>query len=217
MATKTKKKISKKELVDAYIKELLLKGKRPNTVYAFATDLGMSEDEFYNHYSSFNSLESDIWTGFMSDTLNTLKKDESFESFGSREKLLAFFYTHLEILRRKRSYVMLRAGELKKSPKTPFWIKKYKEHYNDFVSDLISDGIESKEIKERPYLTEQYSKAFWLQLMFVLDFWINDNSEQFENTDAAIEKAVDLSFKLLGESTLDSALDLAKFIWQTRG
>jgi hypothetical protein len=217
MATKTKKKISKKELVDAYIKELLLQGKRPNTVYAFAADLGMTEDEFYSYYSSFNSLESDIWTGFMSETLETLNKDKSFESFGSREKLLAFFYTHLEILRRKRSYVILRAAELKKSPKSPFWIKKYKEHYNDFVSDLISDGIESKEIKERPYLTEQYSKAFWLQLMFVLDFWTNDNSEQFENTDAAIEKAVDLSFKLLGESTLDSALDLAKFIWQTRG
>lgn len=217
MATKTKKKISKNDLVDAYIKQLLLEGKKPNTVYAFATDLGMSEDEFYSFYSSFNSLESDIWTGFMSETLQTLKKDKSFESFGSREKLLAFFYTHLEILRKKRSYVILRTAELKKSPKSPFWIKKYKEHYHDFVSDLISDGIETQEIKERPYLTEQYGKAFWLQLMFVLDFWTNDNSEQFENTDAAIEKAVDLSFKLLGESTLDSALDLAKFIWQTRG
>jgi len=217
MATKTKKKISKNDLVDAYINKLLLEGKRPNTVYAFANDLGMSEDEFYSFYSSFNSLESDIWTGFMEDTLQTLKKDKSFESFGSREKLLAFFYTHLEILRKKRSYVILRTGELKKSPKSPFWIKKYKDHYNDFVSDLISDGIESQEIKERPYLTEQYNKAFWLQLMFVLDFWTNDNSEQFENTDAAIEKAVDLSFKLLGESTLDSALDLAKFIWQTKG
>ena len=217
MATKTKNKISKDELVDAYVKEFLLNGKRPNTVYAFAEHLGMSEDEFYSYYSSFNSLESDIWTGFMANTLETLKKDKSFESFGSREKLLAFFYTHLEILRKKRSYVILRTGELKKSPKSPFWIKKYKEHYNDFASDLIADGIESQEIKERPYLTEQYSKAFWLQLMFVLDFWTNDNSEQFENTDAAIEKAVDLSFKLLGESTLDSALDLAKFIWQTKG
>lgn len=216
MATKSKEKISHKIIVDKYIERLLLDGKQPETVYAFAAGLELTEDEFYNFFSSFDSLESGIWADFMQQTLTTLKKDKNFVKFNSREKLLAFFFTHLELLKKNRSYVTLRAKSLKKSAKTPFWMNKYKALYLEFASELIAEGIENQEIKERPYLTDKYEKAFWLQLIFILDFWINDNSHQFENTDAAIEKAVDLSFKILGESTLDSALDMAKFIWQTR-
>ena len=216
MATKSKKKLKGTDVIDAYVDYLLLNGELPKSIYAFSKDLGISEEEFYEHFSSFNGLEAHIWKGFMESTLETLNNDDSFESFGSKEKILAFFFTHLEMLRKKRSYVVMRSRELKKTPTTPSWIKAYKSQYVDFVNEVIAEGIESKEIKERPYLTEQYSKAFWLQLLFVIDFWTNDDSADFENTDAAIEKAADLGFKLLGESSLDSALDLAKFIWQTR-
>lgn len=52
--------------------------------------------------------------------------------------------------------------------------------------------------------------------MFVVDYWIKDTSSGFEQTDAAIEKAVNLSFELLSESTLDRALDFVKFLWQSK-
>jgi hypothetical protein len=35
-------------------------------------------------------------------------------------------------------------------------------------------------------------------------------------SDAAVEKAVNLSFQLLGESAIDGAIDLAKFLWQSK-
>jgi hypothetical protein len=48
---------------------------------------------------------------------------------------------------------------------------------------------------------------------FVIGFWIKDNSQGFEKTDAAIEKAVNLSFDLLGKNIADSAFDFAKFVF----
>jgi len=47
----------------------------------------------------------------------------------------------------------------------------------------------------------------------VLRYWIKDDSERFEMTDAAIEKAVNLSFQLISSGTLDSILDFGKFVF----
>ncbi len=54
--------------------------------------------------------------------------------------------------------------------------------------------------------------GFWVQALFVLKYWIEDSSINFEMTDAAIEKAVNLSFQLMHSNTLDSLLDFGKFI-----
>src|SRR6056297_2204051 len=88
--------------------------------------------------------------------------------------------------------------------------------YYEYVREVIAEGMEGGEIKDRKYLSERYDKALWVQLVFVVDYWCNDTSKDFENSDAAIEKAVTLSFQLLGESARDNALDFAKFIWQSR-
>lgn len=216
MATKTKKKVSKQELVDAYLRILLNKGEKPNSIFSFADEAGLTEEEFYTEFTSFEAIEEFIWMDLMDHTLKSIRNDEAFQSFSSREKLLSFYYAHLQVLLKKRSYIVFRSKHLKKGPKTPFWLKSYKQKFIDFAGDLVAEGIDNQEIKDRPYLSNRYDNALWFQLLFILDYWSTDNSAQFENTDAAIEKAVDLSFKLLGESTLDSALDFAKFIWQSK-
>ncbi len=213
---RAKAKPTAETIQKSYINYLLEEGEQPKTIYAFAKILGMEEAEFYNFYSSFEAIERGVWDGYMQRTLDALKNDTAFEDFSVREKLLAFFYTHLEILREQRSYVAMRLPELRKPQSTPYWLKGYRKNFEAFAQELISEGIYKKEIKERPMLTDRYRAAMWLQLLFVLDFWAKDKSAGFEQTDAAIEKAVNFGFQLLGESALDSAIDLAKFLWQSR-
>ena len=56
--------------------------------------------------------------------------------------------------------------------------------------------------------------AFWQQMLFVLGFFAKDDTVDFERTDAAVEKAVTLSFDLVGRNTLDSAVDFVRFLVQ---
>jgi ubiquinone biosynthesis protein COQ9 len=49
-----------------------------------------------------------------------------------------------------------------------------------------------------------------------LKFWIDDTSNAFEKTDAAIEKSVNLAMDLMGKSPLDAALDFGKFLFQNK-
>jgi hypothetical protein len=52
--------------------------------------------------------------------------------------------------------------------------------------------------------------------LFILNFWVKDPSQQFEQTDVAIEKAVNTSFDLIGKTPLDTIFDFAKFLFQNR-
>jgi hypothetical protein len=56
----------------------------------------------------------------------------------------------------------------------------------------------------------------WFKLLFLTDFWIRDTSKGFENTDAAVEKSVNLIFELMGQNTLDYIVDFAKFMFATK-
>jgi AcrR family transcriptional regulator len=217
MATKTSKvKITPEKIEEAYLKHLLTQGKTPNSVFQFADDLGITEAKFYEHFSSFESIEKNIWERLITETLTAIEQDSNYENFNAREKLLSFYYTHLEVLKARRSFISLRWQGLKEGIKTPEALKAYKEHFLKFAKRITVEGINGDEIKERSFISDRYNQAFWFQLIFVIDYWLKDSSNNFEQTDAAIEKAVNLSFELLGESSLDRAIDFAKFLWQTK-
>ncbi|MEM9052740.1 MAG: TetR family transcriptional regulator C-terminal domain-containing protein [Bacteroidota bacterium] len=217
MATKTRKtKITPAKIQEEYLRHVLTEGKQPNSVFKFADDLGITEAEFYTYFSSFDSIEKGIWEGLMAETLEAIENDSNFENFNAREKLLSFYYTHIEILKGKRSFIQLRWVGMKDVVKTPEALKSYRENFLKFAKRIVVQGINGDEIKERPFISERYDQAFWFQLAFVVDFWLKDSSEGFDQTDAAIEKAVNLSFELLSESSLDRAIDFVKFLWQTK-
>ena len=195
---------------------VLTEGKMPPSVFAFCESIGIDEVDFYKFFSSFEALESDLWESWMHSTLDSIKKDSNFESFSAREKVLAFYYTHLEVLKRRRSFVAMHWPEVKKKAGRVKSLQAYKKAFMNFANEVVEEGVDKGELKDRKRLTEQYDKAFWLQLIFVVDYWVQDASKDFEMTDAAVEKAVNLSFQLLGESALDSAIDFARFIWQSR-
>ncbi|MFY7888254.1 MAG: TetR family transcriptional regulator C-terminal domain-containing protein [Spirosomataceae bacterium] len=201
----------------AYITHCLEKGTSPASIFSFTKQLKMKEGEFYDHYNSFQSLESDIWLGFFEETIAKIQAEEVYASYSVREKLLAFYYTWIEVLKQNRSYVLHSWGQIdKRKLSTPSFLTELKKAFKDYASTLVSEGKDSREVQARKYLDERYPDAFWLQLVIVLDFWAKDESKGFERTDTMIEKAVNTSFDLMGSTALDSVLDFAKFIFQQR-
>ena len=50
------------QIQDAYIDYVLTNNEEPKSVYVFAKQLGITEQEFYAFYSSFVAVEKAIWT-----------------------------------------------------------------------------------------------------------------------------------------------------------
>ena len=222
MAATTKKKNPKTgsensndKITRAYIDHLLTKGVRPASVYEFTSKLKIEEQEFYAHFNSFEGLEKSIWAGFIQSTLDILSASEEYSSYPLKEKLLSFYYTFVEVLKKNRSFILQSAD---KGPEMlrQNTLSKARDTFKDYVTQLMTEGTESGEIVKRPYIVDKYPEGLWLQLLFVLRFWIKDDSAGFEKTDAAIEKAVKVSFELMGPGVIDSLVDMAKFLYQNK-
>lgn len=93
-------------------------------------------------------------------------------------------------------------------------MKGFKASFEEWISGVLNEGKNTGEVAKRPFIDERYQGLFWLHLMFILQFWIKDESSNFDNTDAAIEKSVNLAFDLIGKGVLDNALDFGKFLYQ---
>lgn len=205
------------KIKQAYIEFFLENGTQPPSVYSFTKKLKMKEVEFYDHYNSFELLESDIWLGFLKETISKIESDSVYTTYSVREKLLAFYYTSIEILKNNRSYASQTWRLIdKKKLKTPVFMTDLKIGFKEYARDLVMEGKESQEVTPRRFLDERYPDAFWLQFLMIIDFWVKDKSKGFENTDAMIEKSVNTSFDLMGSTALDSVLDFAKFMYQNR-
>ncbi|MEJ1240041.1 TetR family transcriptional regulator C-terminal domain-containing protein [Chryseolinea sp. T2] len=219
---KTAKKTTRKAagatdatLRTAYIEYLLTHGARPASVYKFCQDLGIAEEAFYSYAGSFDGLEQHIWTGFMDHVIGRLQGDAEFSGFSSRDKILTFYYALLEELKRNRSFVLLHAGNMQRPTLVPSYLKGFKASFERFIDNTLSLGKDRGEVATRPLIDKRYPKLFWLHMGFILTFWKNDNSADFEKTDAAVEKSVNLAFDLLGKGAVDSAIDFGKFLYQT--
>lgn len=224
MATKTestKKKRAEKDLrttiLEGYQEYLLMKGENPASVYAFCQNLNISESDFYQHFSDFESVASQFWIEIFEDSVKRLESSTEWEEFMVREKLLTFYYSFFEKIKGHRSYALLTLkGSLLGFKKEFADIKDLKADYKKWIKMLVAEGQAQGEIAGRSKLSDVYDDLFWYQFMFLLDFWRKDRSRGFEKTDEAIEKSVNLSFDLIEKNALDSAFDFGKFIFQNR-
>lgn len=201
-------------LLDAYKVYLLTNGEPPKSIFTFCRENNISEDEFYNHFGSFESLEQAIWQGFIDNTVAVLNQSPEYSDYGFREKLLSFYYTLIETMKRNRSYILATYKKRAHRDMLPGYMKGLRSSFKSYIGGLIETGLQSDEIKKRKFISDKYDEGLWIQFLFVLNFWINDDSKAFEKTDAAIEKAVKLSTELMSDSAFDSLIDFTKFVIQ---
>ncbi|MDW7692947.1 TetR family transcriptional regulator C-terminal domain-containing protein [Flammeovirgaceae bacterium SG7u.111] len=208
----------KEKIKKTYIDFILQNKKEPSSVNHFMDSIGEGEKSFYEHYSSFEAIKKEIWTDFITRTLEQVKAEEVYQEYSVREKLLSFFFTLIEILKEQRSFVVYTIDDAKKSLSlcTPTFAKGFREEFFGFANELIAEGFDTQELHSRPVISEKYPNLIWGQLVLVLKFWAKDESENFEKTDAAIEKSINLTMDLMGLTVLDQAFDLAKFLFQNK-
>lgn len=204
------------KIKQAYMEYVLENGTPPASIFKFVKELKIKEEAFYEHYNSFENVEKDIWAGMLHQTVESIQAEEVYDQYSAREKLLAFYYTLIEVMKSNRSYILQVTPQSRKPEIQPYYLESFKKGFDEFVAEVLLEAQETEEVKTRPYISDRYKDGIWIQMLFVLKFWIKDDSRGFEKTDAAIEKAVNLSFDLMGRGPLDAMLDFAKFLYQNK-
>lgn len=210
-----KQKITKIDLISFFMDDVTKNKEIPNTVAAFAKSHNIKEDIFYGFYASFKALEKEIFELF-TNTMNALTKDEGYNNFDARNKVLSFYYTFFENLTANRTYVLIALKNDKKSLKPLKKLSKLKNRFESYISSLEIDRIDFNQEVIENFQNKALKKTAWVQLLTILKFWLEDTSESFEKTDVFIEKSINTSFDLIDTKALKSMLDLGKFIFKEK-
>ncbi|WP_394907163.1 TetR family transcriptional regulator C-terminal domain-containing protein [uncultured Mesonia sp.] len=214
--TKVKaKKMHKKDWISAYMTHILEEESRPKSVYKFAKNLGEEEANFYEYFGSLEALQRSIWEEFYQMSIDLMNKAKETSNFSNREKMLTFFFTFFELLTANRSYVIFSLKEHESPLKNLEQLSGLRKRVKQFASELIEDKNDEQKVKLLRHNKTIFSEGAWLQTVFLMKFWLDDNSPQFEQTDVAIEKSVNTIFDVFNNTPLERVIDFGKFIYQS--
>ncbi|APG65506.1 heat-shock protein [Tenacibaculum todarodis] len=211
-----KKYITQDKIIDWYMNSVLITGK-PTSVFSFAKENNFEESDFYSHYSNFESLEKSIFKIFVEETIQLLHSTEAYQEYSSKDKLLSFYFTFFEFLAANRSYVLFSFKEIKSNFSKVTVLKEMRSEFINFVHSINIETLDFKNDKINKIQDNTIAEGYWLQLLMVLKFWIEDTSSNFEKTDVFIEKSIKASFDIQQIAPIKSVIDLAKFLWKEKG
>ncbi|PHR86649.1 MAG: heat-shock protein [Leeuwenhoekiella sp.] len=209
-----KKELNAEAVMTMYMEYVLEHGKRPASVFKFCKDHNIQEGEFYNFFGSFQGIRESIWIAFYENTIGVLHKNPDYKSYPNREKMLSFFYTFFEVLTANRSYVLFALEEEKNHLKSLAQLRDLRIKVREFAGDLIEQANDEKSSRLSKNPVSIFSEGAWLQTLFLLKYWMEDNSARFEKTDVAIEKSVNAIFDVFNTTPLESVLDFGKFLFK---
>jgi len=213
MAIKTKK-MTVDMVLTKYMEYVLEHEMAPKSVYKFCKVAGIKEEDFYLLYGSLPSLQKGIWEQFYGNAFNVMQENKEFAAFSNKDKMLTFFYTFFEILTLNRSYVLFTLDQSNNPMKNMEQLKGLRKNIKHFAKDLIEDGNAEKNLRITRHNPQIFSEGAWFQFLFILRFWMKDDSARFEKTDMVIEKSVNTIFDVFDNTPLDNIVDFGKFLYK---
>jgi hypothetical protein len=211
MATK-KTTITKDKIVSMYMNYTLENNEKPKSVYNFAKLNNFSEAEFYNFFGTMESVEKEIFKMFLEKTVELLQKNQEYETYDMKSKMLSFYFTFFELLSANRSYVTMSLKQHHNDLKNLLQLSSLRNSFKKYVAGIISDDYRIQQEKFQNFQEKAIQETSWIQLLLTLKFWLDDSSPAFEKTDIYIEKSVKVTFELMNIAPIDSLIDFGKFI-----
>ncbi|CAN5256755.1 hypothetical protein BH09BAC1_BH09BAC1_11770 [soil metagenome] len=203
-------------LVDHYLQYISEKQSRPGSIYALAKHLGQDKETIQRDYKTIAELESELWGSFIEKTFLRLNAEPAYAEYVARERLLAFYFTLLEVIAPYRAYIKLVPLSTSVFNLGTNVFADFKKAFLTYTHSLVELGMETGEVEKRMFVTDKYNEALWAQCLFILNFWLKDTSENFEKTDEAVERSVNLSLDLMARGPIDSLLEFGQFLFKNR-
>ena len=125
-----------------------------------------------------------------------------------------FYFTFFEMATANRSFVIHLLKEDKNPMKNLGKLSKLREVYLEYALTILEKPIKIEQETVVKIQDKVLQEASWLQFLSIFNFWMNDESPNFEKTDVFIEKSVKASFDLAYNIPTQSVIDFGKFLWK---
>jgi AcrR family transcriptional regulator len=199
------------KILAAFATHFAEEGQAPRSVAKFCRELGMAEVDFYSQFPSIHAVEKAFWRDWLGGVIEAVGSGAEWGEFTARERYLAFLFALMQSAADRRSLLLERFHDV--APLAhPAALEGMRSKFLEFARSLVDHGAASGEIAERRGLKNLYPGILYAHLRWVIDYHLKDESQDFDLTDAFIEKTVRLAFDLFRAQAFDSAADLLRFL-----
>jgi len=205
-------KVDKITIISWFMDFVSENGYHPPSIKEFCKNHNIKKSNFSAHFTSFKTVEKEIFNLFFLNTINALEQDKGYVNFDAKNKVLSIYYTFFENLTANRTYVVKALKSDTNGIKSLKKLKKLKKSYITYIGNLDLDRIDLGQQAIEDLQVKALQQAAWVQLLIILKFWLEDTSKAFEKTDVFIEKTINTTFHLIDTKLLKSVIDLGKFI-----
>ena len=210
----SKNSFDENSIITIYMEDVLESEIEPKNVFSFCKKHSIEETTFYSYFGSFKALKQRIWIKFSENVNVVIENNTEFENYTEKDKLLTYFFSLFEVLTLNRSYVFYSLEAESNTLKNCLQLKDLRKHFKKFIESKIDSPIKNEKIAN--FTTPVMSEGVWIQFLFILKFWLDDTSPNFEKTDILIEKSITTSSLFLDSKPLESLFDLAKFLFKEK-
>ena len=206
--------IDENAIITLYMEDILENGKDPLNVFSFCKTHSIEEKIFYQYFASLKAIKERIWVKFIENVQTIINNNSEFDSYSDKDKMLTFFFSIFELFNLNRSYIAFTLESEKNQFKNALQLKEFRKIFKKFIEDKIESPVKNEKVAN--YTNTVFSEGAWLQFLFILKFWLDDTSSNFEKTDILIEKSITTSSLFLESKPLESLFDLAKFLFKEK-
>jgi hypothetical protein len=201
-------------IITIYMEDVLESEIEPKNVFTFCKKHSIEETTFYSYFGSFKALKQRIWVKFLENVTEIIENNNEFDHYSDKDKLLTYFFSLFEVFTLNRSYIVYTLEAESNTLKNCLQLKDFRKSFKKFIELKIESPIKNEKIAT--ITTPVMSEGVWIQFLFILKFWLDDTSSNFEKTDILIEKSLTTSSLFLDSKPLESLFDLAKFLFKEK-
>ncbi len=213
--SKKAKAKTKAKIIQASVDLITTKGFKNASLREIAKEAGVSNPTIYNYFPNKEKLLYGYIEQQHLKSASMLQEIEDFHTYTLREQLQTLISTLLELYLEDREFVVQIANMVFDASDVKLGeIYKTREKFVQIVDEMLSVAIDAGEIKEPPF-KEHLPLLFWDYYISVVAYWVEDNSDSFENTTQFIDHSMGVIEALLHSQILNRASDLGMFLLKT--
>ena len=184
------KQENRKKIIRAAVETITKKGIKGVSMREIARKAGLGDATIYNYFPSREAIVYAYYEDQLAFSVKQLSEIAGFNEFSLHEQLQAFFETQLELFLPDREFVDGTFWAVTfASSHDDQYLKPIRSRFVCVIADLFEAAVEVDEIPDQIFL-EQTHSFFWKFNVGLIFYWLQDSSNQFQNTTVLLDKSL---------------------------
>jgi AcrR family transcriptional regulator len=207
---------TKLKILDAAVDVFIEKGVSGATMREIARRAQIGDATIYTYFPTKEKLLYGYCAQVQRNVITALKAIPDFHTLNLHEQLSQIIETQLQEWLGARE---LLAQIYKMGFNNPIdiysRIDEVREIFYSIIIEIIDAAIEANEIPDQPY-REIFPRLMYDYLTGIFAYWLNDESDNFENTSKLVDQTTLIIVNILEAALLGKAIDVFMFIYRSQ-